>query len=143
MKLIAFTLLTFLSSIPFAQSQLIKSNPLIRICHQVGGEFVVFQNTKDEIPTCKIGHSYIGSLDLIQFMFEHQETLSINNYKTDNKTCEGQFKSLKSLEGQVIDFCLFSDSSILDIQTLTAGPYQSGFEALNLILGIDHTVTHP
>lgn len=110
-------------------------NPQFRVCNERGGEFVVADNTFDQIGLCKVGNSYIGTIDLMNFFYENKSNLSVSQYSAGVISCPTLVTST-SLEGATIQLCVYEDNSVLDFQTVMNSKYSFENAALNLFLGI-------
>ena len=53
-------------------------NPQYRVCYEHGGEFVVAEVPFDQVGLCKVGNSYVGAIDLMNFFYENKSDLSIS-----------------------------------------------------------------
>lgn len=114
-----------------------KVNPQIRGCSSVGGEFLVVNGDYDQYGICRIGNSIIGAIDILNRDSAIEVPLSLFNYKKGVKVCPTQnLASLSTFEGMILNVCQYSDTSIIDLNTLSNGkdsPLNSELnKALNL-----------
>ena len=110
-------------------------NPQFRVCNEHGGEFVVADIVSDQIGLCKVGNSYVGTIDLMNFFYENKSNLSISNYSAAITSCP-TFVNSTSLEGATIQLCIYEDNSVLDFQTVMNSKYSFENAALNFFLSI-------
>ena len=127
------TLLAFL----FISTQVLAvSNPLIRNCQMSGGQFLVFQTEGNDVPTCHVGQSFIGAMDLMNHINQDQPSQSIIDYTSSIYFCQAQQIQLKTTEGFAVDFCFYDDGSVIDMNSLYKGRYSADQKALNHALGL-------
>lgn len=97
----------------------LNTNPQMRLCRQLHGEFSSEGSGLDEIGVCQIGQSKIGTIDLMKYFYENVATLSIQSFLSQQKVClSGQIVSLVKDNGMATRYCLYSDYSILDLNSL-------------------------
>jgi putative hemolysin len=127
-----FLVISILSSISTAQN-----NPQIRICRQLGGEFVAANTDTDQIGLCRFGQAYIGSIDLVRFV-DKSSPDSIETYTNNIQSCEpyAQTKQVQILQGPCLNVCVFSDGSIIESQTLSNGRQNFNNAKLNKALNL-------
>lgn len=115
-------------------------NPQFRVCNERGGDFVVADVPFDQVDLCKVGNSYVGAIDLMNFFYEKKSDLSISNYSAAVTTCP-KFMTATTLEnayGQTftVQLCMYDDNSILDFQTVMNSKYSFENAAFNQFLGL-------
>lgn len=110
-------------------------NPQYRVCNERGGEFVVVYVPFDQVGLCKIGASYVGSLDSMNYFYESKLDLSISNYKDGVVSCPDYFQTV-SLEGVSVELCRYEDGSMMDYQSVMNSKYSPSNSALNIFLQI-------
>ena len=112
-------------------------NPLIRNCHLAGGHFTEVKTHNDQIGLCEFGHSYLGSLDVLNYLNQILVPASVANYKDNITECEGEVVVTQVLNTKVnITICQFSDGSIMDLKTLTLGSSDPNHAQLNQFLDL-------
>jgi hypothetical protein len=112
-------------------------NPQIRACVTVGGQFFVVNSAFDEIGLCRIDASLVGAIDILNRDSGIEVPLSLYNYKKGVKSCSTQnLTTLYTFEGEPIYVCLYSDGSILDVETLTTGKDSPRNQELNKVIGL-------
>jgi hypothetical protein len=91
----------------------------------------------DQIGLCKIGNSFVGALDLVNFA-QNQTSDSLVNYAQREKNCKGnEVKVLISAEDVSFKtLCQLSDGSLIDLETLNSGRDSVRNSALNMALGL-------
>lgn len=117
----------------------VQSNPQIRICQSLHGEFLAAQNNEDQVGLCKFDSAYVGTIDLLQFKDAGVNVESIQTYRDGAKSCEpyGQLKTIEILnQGEQLQVCFFQDGSMLLNKTLEAGLRSSANQRLNQALGL-------
>lgn len=112
-------------------------NPQIRACHSVGGQFFVANSQFDQFGLCKIGLSIVGAVDILNRNAQIEYPASLYNYTRGIQVCT-QFNrnTLTTLEGETLEVCLYSDSTIIDIETLASGKNSGRNPELNKVLGL-------
>ena len=106
----------------FTNNAFATQNPLIRNCHLAGGQFTEVKTSNDQIGLCEFGHSYLGSLDVLNYLNQILVPTSVANYKDQITICEGEVIVTQVLNTKVnITICQFSDGSIIDLKTLSHG----------------------
>lgn len=108
-------------------------NPQYRVCTERGGEFVVVHVPFDQIGLCKIGASYVGSIDSMNYFYENKLDLSIANYKSGVVSCPEYFQTL-SLEGGSVELCRYEDGSMMDYVSVMSSKHSPSNSALNVFL---------
>jgi len=108
-------LLSLLSLITYA-----NSNPQIRTCRLVQGNFEVYDIEFDEIGHCNLGKASIDTISLMFIRHEGVQTRAVESFLADEKTC-----SSITLEGVNTDrtntLCYYMDGSSIDLETLQKG----------------------
>lgn len=123
------------------------SNPLIRNCNLAEGEFTVVEIAKDfdkpytvkydQWALCKLGNSFVGALDVMFFNTKTADPVSFVQYKNNTVACTGEIIEARVLQtNNIIWLCQYDDQSLIDLDTLHAGPYDSKNEKLNNYLGL-------
>ena len=133
MKLLMTGFIIFFASLVcFAQK-----NPQIRVCHQHGVEFTVADVPGDQYGFCKVGFSFVGAIDMMNYFWEQKTPQSIENYIAGNTKCPNvEELSMPLLDGGVQTFCFFEDGSVMDSITLQLGRNNSANQPLNQFLGL-------
>jgi hypothetical protein len=112
------------------------SNPQIRTCLAENGEFTTLQIDNDNVGLCKIGNSFIGSLDLV-LLLENEVSESILNYSNHKLSCQGKIFDVFLLSANLpTSLCVHDDGSILDLKTLNLGRNSVENTALNTALDL-------
>ncbi len=133
--MIKTTLLIF--SLFINQATFAIQNPLIRNCHLAGGRFTEVKAHNDQIGLCEFGYSYLGSLDVLNYLNQILVPTSVANYKDNITECEGEVIVTQVLNTKVnITICQFADGSIMDLKTLTRGLSEPSHAQLNQFLGL-------
>ncbi len=126
-----FLTLLLLSTTTFA-----FSNPQRRECLQKNGEFIVADIENDQVALCKIGHSYIGALDLV-YLTSNQPTESLINYSHRQLSCLGkEIQTTVNDSGELKLLCLHDDGSLIDVESLQLGRDSAQNLVLNSALGL-------
>lgn len=114
-------------------------NPQIRACYDVGGRFEVVNSSNDQIGLCILDQSLVGAIDILNRNNVIEFPLSLYKYKKGVQVCPRQnITNLKSFDGlEEITVCMYSDGSILDIETLASGKNSERNAKLNEVLGIN------
>lgn len=117
------------------------SNPMIRNCHQVGGEFsvVVIDEGKfvDEVALCKIGSTYAGAFDVMLFNNVEAQPLAFTEYSSGITMCKGEIKVVNFVGStETVKICQYADLSIIDISTLESGSSDEQNFLFNNYLGL-------
>jgi hypothetical protein len=124
--------ITLLSTTAFS-----ASNPQIRACHSVGGQFFVSQVLDDQIGLCKIGQSVVGSIDILNRDAQIEVPLSLHYYASGVKVCPPQnLTTLNDANQNEFTVCMYSDDSVIDIETLNSGFESHRNLQLDAILGL-------
>jgi hypothetical protein len=110
-------------------------NPQYRVCTERGGEFVVAQIPLNQIGLCKIGKSYVGTIDLMNFFYENKNDLSILNYSSANTACP-ETVTATTLEQVTVQLCFFADGSTMDYRSVMNSKFSIENLALNQFLGL-------
>jgi len=131
--------LTVLGLTLLATSSFATSNPQIRECHRLGGEFLVAESRQDQFGFCKFDEAIIGAMDLVRQLDSQDTVGSIITYRNFIQTCEpyGQFLTYLDLEKKPLKLCIFEDGSALNEQALSAGRYSPLNIKLTAALGLD------
>lgn len=102
-----------------------------------GGEFSVIEAQVDSFGLCKIGLSYVGALDVLHRDSIIETPLSLHYYKKGVRTCPIQnLMTARSSQGYDIKLCLYSDESIIDLDTLSTGHVSHRNTKLDALLKI-------
>lgn len=114
------------------------SNPMIRNCNNIaGGEFVVMDTGYDQWGLCKFENSYVGALDVMFFNDQTAEPISFFEYAEQHTDCHGKVITATVLgTTEKFQLCQYSDSSMIDMATLSKGIFHSDNSALNKYLGL-------
>lgn len=110
-------------------------NPQYRVCTEHGGEFVVAHIPFDQVGLCKVGSSYVGAIDSMNYFYENKMDLSVALYSSGDSSCPNYYRAT-SLEGDMIELCLYEDGSIMDYLTVILSKYNPANSALNQFLGL-------
>lgn len=109
----------------------------MRACRAAGGEFIIANTSDDQIGLCKLGLNYVGAIDVLNRDAQIEVPLSLHYYKKGVQACSTQNLTIvNTLEGEEISVCLYSDDSVIDIETLASGYLSQRNAALNAFLGI-------
>lgn len=112
-------------------------NPQIRACHSVNGEFFVLKSDYDELGICKFGPALVGAIDILNKDDSIEEPLSLIRYKQGLQSCSVEnVANLTSFEGDVRAFCIYSDNSLIDLETVKSGKNNPRNSKLNSALGL-------
>lgn len=114
----------------------IQKNPQIRICHRLGGEFIVAASHNDQIGFCQFDKAIVGAIDL--FLFDSKERInqSINSYMKGQTECSGEIETLIVLDRESLRFCTYPDGSHIELGTLIKGSHSNDNVKLNQALGL-------
>ncbi|AZZ36310.1 hypothetical protein CIK05_05740 [Bdellovibrio sp. qaytius] len=113
------------------------SNPLIRNCNLAGGEFTVITLPDDQWALCKIGHAYVGAIDVMGFNTQTAEPTAFLEYAEEHTECHGALTTATILNTTTkIELCRYADNSFIDTQTLNSGVQSSDNEVFNKYLGL-------
>lgn len=130
MKSIFILLISLLSFQIFAHS-----NPQRRICLEKNGQFSVSTLGQDEVALCQLGASSISAMDLV-YASQNILTESVLNYSQRQTLCHGSVIQLFTADSSLRDFCLYADSSFIDLHTLQSGRDSGQNEEINSALGL-------
>ena len=121
----------------FSSISAIAANPQIRACNVTGGQFMVVNSEFDQFGLCKYGLTTVGSIDILNRDAQIEIPLSLYNYRKGVKACPTQnLTTLTTPEGDSLYVCQYSDSSIIDVETLTSGKDSGRNRQLNMVLGL-------
>lgn len=138
-KLFVFSILLFSTGSAFAIPPILAANPQIRACRTVGGQFSVINSEFDQIGLCLIGPSIVGAIDILNRDAAIEIPLSLYNYRKGIMTCSTQnLTVLTTQHGNPLYVCLYSDGSLIDIDTLKAGKASLRNVELNRALAIQN-----
>lgn len=108
-----------------------------RACRIAGGQFSIAETDLGSIGACKLGNSYVGSLDVLNKNARIEIPLSLHNYRKGVRRCvEQNLADLYLTETEAIAICHYSDGSFIDIDTLTFGKENSRNHKLSRVLGL-------
>lgn len=143
MKALSVLALMFLVSVVSHAQAPRYNNPLQRVCRVNNGLFwavSVSEPKLDQLPFCQFGEAYMGSLDLMNLLWENTSSQAVENYlaNVSGEACDmdpiSAQKILGHIDQQEFAFCLFSDNSIIGYDTFKRGPKASENQALNAVL---------
>jgi hypothetical protein len=130
---IFFALLAFSPAILASLSS--AKNAQIRACLSVGGEFSTIETQLDNVGLCKVGLSYVGALDILHRNSVIEAPLSLHYYKKGVRTCPIQnLITSRNSQGHNIKLCFYSDESLIDLDTLSAGHISERNVKLDVLL---------
>lgn len=131
------TLLLSGAIILLSASAFSASNPQIRACHSIGGQFFVSQIPDDQIGLCKIGQSVVGAIDVLNKDAQIEVPLSLHYYASGVKVCPPQnLTTLNDVNQNEFTVCMYSDESVIDIETLNSGFASHRNVLLDKVLGL-------
>ncbi len=116
----------------------IETNPQIRLCRQLQGQFIVVETPNDQVGLCQLGAGYMGSLDLVKYLTENTLPMSIESYSSGSTTCDplGTSRTVLSLENNEFRVCIYKDGSIVEMTTLQKGKGDPSHIELDQALGL-------
>lgn len=103
------------------------SNPQIRTCNTTGGVFHSAHLSGDQVGFCIYGAAMMDSVSLLEVTTTSYKKSAVLAFEAglNCSAAGGSEISVNDLEGHQFDVCLFSDSSIVELNTLIAGPNSS------------------
>lgn len=111
--------------------------PQLRACENAGGEYFVVEFPEDEIAICQFGVSYVGAIDFLNRDALIEIPLSLHYYKKGVTGCAPRNLTLISVsENHNVSVCLYSDGSVIDIETLKTGRLSEHNTQLDSALGV-------
>lgn len=99
-------------------------NPLMRACDLTDGEFHAVELENDQFGFCIYGSAMMDSFTILDQIFHSSKTLAAEAFE-DGLSCEeanGYEVVGTDLEGLNFEICRFSDGSMIESETLQAGP---------------------
>ena len=107
----------------------------MRICLQkLGGEFISIDLNNTQVGVCKLGNSYIGSMDLVAWN-NSRAPKSIEQYISRQQLCfGGQVNVQVNSTPQIL--CVYDDGSMLDLNTVLLGRDSKQNVFLNIALDL-------
>lgn len=127
---LSFALFTFTASLVLAA----QKNPLIRDCQQSQGVFIA---TDSNNALCALNTNLVGALDVVHFKNKIKMPLSLKAYIAGKTICQGQTRLETWGNGSMqvaARVCVFSDDSMIDLDTLSKGFNSASNAALNQFL---------
>lgn len=119
------------------------SNPLIKNCNIAGGDFTVVETVGttadkyDQWGLCKFDQAYVGALDVMFFNTKTADAISLDQYKNDAIVCNGKILEVRILQAKdTMLICQYQDKTIIDLGTLSSGPFNPANQKLNNYLGL-------
>jgi hypothetical protein len=114
------------------------SNPQMRACRVVNGQFFVIDTGLDQLGLCRIGYSVIGAIDLLNKDASIEDMpFSVYEYSRGTTTCEADhIATFPSPGGSALKVCYYDDGSLIDLQTLNRGKSHPHNWYLNKALGL-------
>jgi hypothetical protein len=119
-------------------------NPLLRACRQTQAEAVVFNfgEANDQFMFCKYSEfSMVDAKTVMDKIYDNQNSIALDvyhaNVDNDQNTCisnEGRILKGINYEGESFLFCIFEDSSLMELSTITRGINDPKNERLNQAL---------
>lgn len=119
----------------------VNTNPLMRTCVRLGGQFWAPQkeDKSDDLPLCFFGAAGIGASALLSFKTGQGPYQSIRVYKTaSGRACEQAGAVTvrgQDTNGQIFEVCEFRDGSLVEKNTLLRGRGASANAGLDQVLG--------
>ena len=121
-------------------------NPLLRTCQIVGGAGLIISLAakNDEFVFCQFGEiAMLDGMSLISWKSEQTSSLALaayqKNINANMNACYqagGQIAPGSTVEGKRFLFCLFSDSSAIELSTLSNGTSAAANAAMNQALNL-------
>lgn len=113
------------------------SNAQMRACRISGGQFLVGETTDDQIGLCQLGVSLVGAIDILNKNARIEIPLSLHNYKRGVRECvEQNLARIYIDQNRTVDVCLYSDGTLIDLDTLRSGKENPRNFRLNRALGL-------
>jgi len=108
----------------------LADNPQIRACRLTEGTFHVVALEEDQFGFCEYGSAMMDSYSIFDSILESTQSLAVEAFLDSSECTEAQGYVARGtdLEGKNFDICKFSDGSMIENETLEAGP-QAGSNA--------------
>ena len=136
-KFFVFSFVLFSINSALALPPVMLANPQIRACNTVGGQFAVVDSDFEQIGLCLLGPSIVGAIDILNKDAALEIPLSLYNYRKGVMSCSPHnLTKLTTLSGNPLLVCLYSDGSLIDIDTLNSGKASLRNVELNRALAI-------
>lgn len=107
------------------------NNPLFRICANNSGVFQVMYLSGSpsnlnapykDVALCQFGSTLIDSLSLINYRDQNTQSMALSAFLNDETSC--QKTGGEVIEKNLGPACLYSDASVIDLQSLEQGASQ-------------------
>jgi len=116
----------------------IVTNPQMRACRAVNGQFFLVDTGLDQIGLCRVGSSVIGAIDLLNKNADIEDApSSIVDYKNGVTACNSNhIVSFPNPAGRALKACYYDDGSVIDMMTLARGRNNPLNQQLNRALNL-------
>lgn len=108
----------------FISLSALAENPQLHACRLTSGTFHVIALEDDEFGFCEYGSAMMDSYSIFDSIFDSHQSIAVEAFSASLDCTEAQGYLIRGtdLEGKIYEICRFSDDSMIENETLLAGP---------------------